>query len=391
MTESSPLEQQLEQLRTEEEKRKKALFDAAPVFAQLIGQRECIERLKRFGELYATNAQTPEHILITGDEGMGKRMLARAFAKTFNTAIRETPARECERKADLTAQLTSLEIQEALLILDIQELRKPVAEVLQPALQHFRIDLVIGQGPGARVHPFDLNRFTCIATAPRIADITPDLLRCFSLSLTLQPYSNQELKEMTVQLASKIGLVLNEGVVPMLVTASEHTPRSVEQMVRRFTRFGKTTITEADATEALAAFGLAPQQQKSVASANDLDGLSGVEFEKLITSMLGRMGFRAEMTRATGDGGIDIVAHLDRAIVGGRYLIQCKRFTGQVGAPIVREFYGAVQADRMAVKGILITTSGFTDQAREFAENLPIELIDRRRLDGLLADMQAQS
>src|SRR5947209_116212 len=63
-----------------------------------------------------------------------------------------------------------------------------------------------------------------------------------------------------------------------------------------------------------------------------------------------------QMTRATGDGGIDIVAHLDKPIVGGRYLIQCKRFTGPVGAPIVREFYGAVQADRRAVKGILITT-----------------------------------
>lgn len=97
------------------------------------------------------------------------------------------------------------------------------------------------------------------------------------------------------------------------------------------------------------------------------------------------------MTRATGDGGIDIVAHLDKPIVGGRYLIQCKRFTGPVGAPIVREFYGAVQADRMAVKGILITTSGFTDQAREFAENLPIELVDRSRLDILLADTKPQS
>jgi Holliday junction resolvasome RuvABC ATP-dependent DNA helicase subunit len=387
--EPTSLQRQLEEFRTEEEKRKKAFFDAAPSFAQLIGQRECVERLKRFGELYAANAQTPEHILITGDEGMGKRMLARTFAKAFNTSIWEKPAREFERKGDLTAQLTTLETQEALLILDIQELRKPVAEILQTALQHFRIDLLIGAAK--RVHPFTLNRFTCIGTAPRIGDIAPDLLRCFSLSLTLQPYSNQELKEMTVQLASKIGLVLNEGVVPMLVNASEHTPRSVEQMIRRFTRFGKTTITEADAAEALAAFGLGPQQQRSVASANDLDGPSGVEFEKLITSMLGRMGFRAEMTRATGDGGIDIVAHLDKPIVGGRYLIQCKRFTGQVGAPIVREFYGAVQADRMAVKGILITTSGFTDQAREFAENLPIELIDRHRLDGLLADMQPQS
>lgn len=278
-------------MQAEEEKRKKAILEAMPSFSELIGQRECVERLKRFGELYSANTQTPEHILITGEEGMGKRMFARAFAKTFNTAIREASARDFERKADLTAQLTSLEIQEALLILDIQELRKSVAEVLQPALQHFRIDLVIGQGPGARVHPFNLNRFTCIATAPRIGEIAPDLFRCFSLPLTLRPYSNQELKEMTVQMTSKIGLVLNEGVVPMLVSASERTPRSIEQLLRRLTRLGKTTITEADAAAALAAFGLAPQQQPSVTNTNDLDRLSGVEFEKLITLMLGRMGF----------------------------------------------------------------------------------------------------
>jgi len=128
-----------------------------------------------------------------------------------------------------------------------------------------------------------------------------------------------------------------------------------------------------------------------VIGASGLDSLSGVEFEKLITSLLRRMGFRADMTRASGDGGVDIVAHLDRPIVGGRYLIQCKRFESLVGAPIIREFYGAVVADRKAVKGIFITTSGFTDQARAFAESLPLELIDRRRLDSLLAEFDQEA
>jgi restriction system protein len=81
------------------------------------------------------------------------------------------------------------------------------------------------------------------------------------------------------------------------------------------------------------------------------------------------MGFRAETTKASGDGGIDIVATLDRPIVGGTYLLQCKRFAADnlVGAATVREFYGALTADRQAVKGILVTTSGFTAQAQEFA------------------------
>ena len=117
-----------------------------------------------------------------------------------------------------------------------------------------------------------------------------------------------------------------------------------------------------------------------------MDTLSGIEFEGLITRLLERMGFRAEMTKASGDGGVDVVATLDRPVTGGRYLIQCKRYTqdSPVGAATVREFYGALTADRRAVKGILITTSGFTSQAQGFAGGLPIELIGRDQLQRLL-------
>ncbi len=104
--------------------------------------------------------------------------------------------------------------------------------------------------------------------------------------------------------------------------------------------------------------------------------------------MLQKMGFRSEMTSVTGDGGIDIIAVSEKPIVGGRYLIQCKRFAAGnlVGAPAVREFYGALTADKKAVKGIFITTSGFTKQARDFAENLPLELIDADSLHELLGE-----
>jgi hypothetical protein len=114
--------------------------------------------------------------------------------------------------------------------------------------------------------------------------------------------------------------------------------------------------------------------------------MSGADFERLITSLLRKMGFVAEMTKASGDGGIDIEATLDKPIVGGRYLIQCKRFASGslVGSPIVREFYGAVIADRKATKGILVTTSGYSEPAKEFAEKVSIELIDGTMLAELL-------
>jgi len=116
--------------------------------------------------------------------------------------------------------------------------------------------------------------------------------------------------------------------------------------------------------------------------------LPGVEFEVRITKLLERIGFRTELTRATGDGGIDIVAVLDRPIVGGRYIVQCKRFGDKspIGAPMIREFYGAFVSDRSAVKGLFITTSSFTAQAEEFARPLPIELIDGAKLGDLLKE-----
>lgn len=97
--------------------------------------------------------------------------------------------------------------------------------------------------------------------------------------------------------------------------------------------------------------------------------------------------FLCEMTRVTGDGGVDIVATLSSPVVGGRYLIQCKRFSEgtPVGAALVREFYGAVTADQTAVKGIFITTSSFTEQARAFADRVRMELIDGSALRKLLS------
>jgi restriction system protein len=81
------------------------------------------------------------------------------------------------------------------------------------------------------------------------------------------------------------------------------------------------------------------------------------------------------------------VAPLDRPLVGGRYLVQCKRYASDAGVPAVREFYGTLVADRGALKALFITTSGFTTQAREFAKTLPIELIDGPTLRALLEEV----
>ena len=110
---------------------------------------------------------------------------------------------------------------------------------------------------------------------------------------------------------------------------------------------------------------------------------NGLDFEKQVHALLKKMGFEAEITKASGDGGIDIIAHSKEHITGGKYIIQCKDWSKPVGEPPIRDLYGVVAAEK-ANKGILITTSTFTSPAIKFAEDKPLELIDGTKFNGLL-------
>lgn len=111
---------------------------------------------------------------------------------------------------------------------------------------------------------------------------------------------------------------------------------------------------------------------------------NGLDFERQVHALLKKMGFEAEVTKASGDGGIDIIAHSKEHITGGKYIIQCKDWSKPVGEPPVRDLYGVVTAES-ANKGILITTSSFTTPAIKFAEGKPLELIDGTKFNQLLS------
>lgn len=115
-----------------------------------------------------------------------------------------------------------------------------------------------------------------------------------------------------------------------------------------------------------------------------LDSLTGIEFENLCKELLGSMGFIVETTSTTGDGGIDLIARYNAPILSGKYIIQCKRYAGSVGVPVVRDLYGVVTAER-ANKGVLITTGRVTNASVEFARDKNLELIDGIKLRRLIS------
>lgn len=117
----------------------------------------------------------------------------------------------------------------------------------------------------------------------------------------------------------------------------------------------------------------------------DINLLSGVEFEDVCEDLLIKMGFKTERTGKSHDGGIDIIAYNNQPLFSGKYIIQCKRYSGSVGTSIIRDLYGVVTAES-ANKGILITTGYFTNDAISFATEKPIELIDGDRLQDLLME-----
>lgn len=116
---------------------------------------------------------------------------------------------------------------------------------------------------------------------------------------------------------------------------------------------------------------------------SDLQALSGVQFENLCQLLLQKVGFSVETTSVSGDGGIDLIATCDKPFFKGKYIVQCKRYSGSVGVPIVRDLYGVVTAER-ANKGILITTGHYTASAIEFSADKNLELIAGEQLSSLL-------
>ncbi len=127
-------------------------------------------------------------------------------------------------------------------------------------------------------------------------------------------------------------------------------------------------------------------------SLDDLRQMTPGEFEAAMTRLLRVLGFEAQQTQLTADGGIDIWAFSEQPITGGRVIVQCKRYgpDTMVGEPVVREMYGLVHAHGVT-KGIVISTSGFTASARRFTSGKPLELVDGNQLLGILRGCSTDS
>jgi len=227
---------------------------------EYIGQKRVKENISIALEAARNRGEALDHVLLYGPPGLGKTTLAQIIANELNVPIKTSAGPLLERKGDLTAILTSLELREVFFLDEIHRLQAAVEEVLYPAMEDFRVDLVIGQGPGARIHPFHLNHFTLIGATTRAGLITAPLRSRFGIVHRLDFYGPEDLLIIINRSAKILNIQMEEGGAEEIAGRCRGTPRIANRLLRRARDFAEVRaagkITRTVAQEALAMLGV---------------------------------------------------------------------------------------------------------------------------------------
>jgi Holliday junction DNA helicase RuvB len=246
----------------------KALDDDARIEASIrptklsdyIGQNRVKENLQIAVEAARTRGEALDHVLLYGPPGLGKTTLAQILAHEMGSAIKVSSGPLLEKKGDLTAVLTSLEKSDFFFLDEIHRLQPSMEEILYPAMEDFRVDLIIGQGPGARVHPYQLNRFTLIGATTRAGLIMAPLRSRFGIVHRLDFYSPEDLLRIVQRSAKILGITMDESGAAEIARRSRGTPRVANRLLRRVRDFAEVRaeghIDRGVARDALAMLGV---------------------------------------------------------------------------------------------------------------------------------------
>jgi holliday junction DNA helicase RuvB len=228
--------------------------------AEYIGQKRVKENIAIALEAARNRGEALDHVLLYGPPGLGKTTLAQIIANELDVSIKTSAGPLLERKGDLTAILTSLEKKEVFFLDEIHRLQPAVEEVLYPAMEDFRVDLVIGQGPGARIHPFHLNHFTLIGATTRAGLITAPLRSRFGIVHRLDFYEPGDLLIILHRSAKILNIQLDPEGAEEIAGRCRGTPRVANRLLRRARDFAEVRadgrITRTVAQDALKMLGV---------------------------------------------------------------------------------------------------------------------------------------
>ena len=201
--------------------------------AEYIGQEKVKENLEIFIAAAKGRSEPLDHVLFHGFPGLGKTSLAAVISNELRVNLRSTSGPVIERAGDLAAILTNLEPGDVLFIDEIHRLNHVVEEILYPAMEDFKLDIIIGQGPSARTIKLDLPPFTLIGATTRAGLLSPPLRDRFGVSLRLEFYNPAALKSIILRSAKILRITIDESGALEIAQRSRGTPRVANRLLRR--------------------------------------------------------------------------------------------------------------------------------------------------------------
>jgi holliday junction DNA helicase RuvB len=200
---------------------------------EFIGQKKVKENLAVAIEAARSRGEALDHVLLYGPPGLGKTTLATIIANELGVAFQQTAGPAIQIKGDLTAILTNLRERQVLFFDEVHRLQPALEEILYSALEDYKLDIIIGQGPSARTHTLDVRPFTFIGATTRAGLLSAPLRSRFGILLRLEFYTHADLRVIVRRSAEILGVDIDEDGCQEIASRARGTPRIANRLLRR--------------------------------------------------------------------------------------------------------------------------------------------------------------
>jgi holliday junction DNA helicase RuvB len=202
-------------------------------FAEYVGQERVKANLKIMLGAAKKRKEPVEHMLLHGPSGLGKTTLAYLIAKEAGANLKSTSGTALEKAGDVGSILTGLEDGDVLFIDEVHRLNKAVEEVIYPAMENFKLDIIIGKGNAAKTLQIDLPRFTLIAATTRISMLSAPFRSRFGVNFRLNFYNNSDIGKIVSRSAKLLGVNIDTEAIDTIANAARFTPRVANRLLKR--------------------------------------------------------------------------------------------------------------------------------------------------------------